>query len=75
LSANGNIVRVSFQGTYVVNSDCTGSLTLYVSPINATASADFVIDADGAELRAIITGAVFVESRVYRKQFTRGRKE
>src|ERR1700681_2083487 len=49
LSANGNIVRVTVQGTYVVNPDCTGSLTFDVSPLGATVNADFVIDDDGEE--------------------------
>jgi len=75
LSANGNIVRVTLQGTYVVNLDCTGSMTFYVLPIGTTATADFVIDDDGAEFRAIITEAGVVETRVYKKQFSRGRKE
>ena len=75
LSANGNIVRVTVQGTYVVNPDCTGSMTLYISPFGTTANADFVIDDNGAELRAIVTGPGAVETRVYRKQFSGGRKE
>ena len=76
LSANGNIVKgVTVQGTYVVNPDCTGSMTFYVLPIGITANADFVIDDDGAELRAIITDAGIVETRVYKKQFPRVRKE
>jgi hypothetical protein len=77
LTANGNINRVTFQGTYVVNPDCTGAMTLFVSPIGATVNLDFVIDDDGTELRAIITGNITgnTESRVYKKQFTRGRKE
>jgi hypothetical protein len=75
LSANGNIVRVTVQGTYVVNPDCTGSMTLYVSPIGVTVNADFVIGDDGAELRAIVTEAGSVESRVYTKQSQRGRRD
>jgi hypothetical protein len=75
LSANGNIKRVTVVGTYVVNPDCTGSMTLLVSPFGSTVNLDFVIDDDGAELRAIVTGAGSIESRVYRKQFDRGRKE
>jgi hypothetical protein len=75
LSANGNIFRVTVQGTYVVNPDCTGSMTLYVSPFGITVNADFVIDDDGVELRAIVTDAGSVESRVYRKQVPRGRSE
>ena len=75
LSANGNIFRVTVQGTYVVNPDCTGSMTFYISPFGTRATADFVIDDDGAELRAIVTGPGAVETRVYRKQFSGGRKE
>lgn len=75
LSANGNIRNVTVQGTYVVNSDCTGSMTLAVSPFGSTVPVDFVIDDDGAELRAIVTGAGTVETRVYRKQFGRGHED
>ena len=75
LSANGNILRVTFQGTYLMNSDCTGSMTLYVIPIGTTANFDFVIDDDGAELRVIVAEAGAVETRVYKRQFSRGRKE
>jgi hypothetical protein len=74
LSANGNINRVTIQGTYVVNPDCTGSMTLFISPLGATAHLDMVID-DGAEIRAIATGPGTIETRVYRKQFQHGPKE
>ena len=73
LSANGNIVRVTVQGTYVVNADCTGSMTLYILPFEVTAAFDLVIDDDGAELRAIAADAGAVESRVYRRHFSRSR--
>jgi len=76
LSANGNIVKgVTVQGTYVVNPDCTGSMTIYILPFGTTADLDFVIDDDGEELRAIVTEAGAIESRVYKKQFPRGRKD
>ena len=77
LSTNGNIHRVTWQGTYAVNPDCTGSMTLFVSPLGVTVPLDFVIDDDGTELRAITTGNMTgnTESRVYKKQFSRGRKE
>jgi hypothetical protein len=77
LSANGNIFRVTVQGTYVVNPDCTGSMTLYVAfPFGVvTVDADLVIDDDGDELRAIVTDAGSVESRVYTKQSPGARKE
>jgi hypothetical protein len=76
LVANGNLRKVSWVGTYGVNPDCTGSMSLLVSPFNATVTLDFVIDDNGAEVRAIATGNVTVntETRVYRKQF-RGRGE
>ena len=74
LSANGNIRRVTFDGSYVVNPDCTGTMTLFIAPIGATAILDFVIDADGAEIRAIATGTGTIETRVYQKQFAKDRK-
>lgn len=73
LSTNGNPATVTVEGTYVVNPDCTGSMTLHVSPIDATVHADFVIDDDGAQLRAIVTDPNLIESRVYTKQFRGGR--
>ncbi len=75
LSANGNIFRVTVQGTYVVEPDCTGSMTLYISPFGATVLVDFVIDDDGSELRAIITDEGAIESIVFKKQFPGGHKE
>jgi hypothetical protein len=76
LSANGNIQKVTITGTYTVNPDCTGSMTLNVSPLGVTAHADFVIVDDGAEFRAISTDqGVAVETRVYRKQFRGSRQE
>jgi len=75
LSANGNINTVTIQGTYTVNPDCTGSMTLNVSPLDATVHADFVIDDDGAELRVIGADSGVVESRVYNRQCRGGRKE
>jgi hypothetical protein len=74
-SANGNVLRLTFVGTYVVNPDCTGSMIFYVSPLNATVNADFVIDDEGAELRVILTDPGNVESRTYTRQFPRGRKD
>ena len=76
LSANGNIMKgVTFQGTYSVNPDCTGDMTLLIQPFNATATLDLVIDDNGAELRVISTGQGNVETREYRKQFPRGRQQ
>jgi hypothetical protein len=74
LSANGNIRHVTFDGSYVVNPDCTGTMTLVVAPIGVTVILDFVIDDDGAEIRAIATGTGTIETRVYQKQFAKDRK-
>ncbi len=69
LSANGNITQQTpFAGTYMVNPDCTGSMTL-ISPIFGVVHADFVIDHHGTEIRAISTDSGVIESRVYRRQF------
>jgi hypothetical protein len=76
LSANGNILGVTFKGTYEVKANCTGSMTFLVDPLGPPdVTADFVIDDDGAELRVIITGAGVVESRIYRKQFSGSRNQ
>jgi hypothetical protein len=75
LSTNGNTAKVTIEGTYVVNPDCTGSMTLNVAPLGVTVHASFVIDDDGAQLRAIVTDSGLIESRVYEKQFRSGRKE
>jgi hypothetical protein len=74
-SANGNIARLTLQGTYAVNPDCTGTMTLFVFELGGSFNADFVIDDDGAELRVILTDPGVVESRVYKKQFPGDRKE
>ena len=74
LSANGNIfMNVVFEGTYKVNPDCTGSMTITSSL--GTSHAEFVIDDEGTELRLIFTDSGVVESRVYKKQFRECREE
>lgn len=76
ISSNGNINQaVAISGTYVVNSDCTGSMTLNIPAFGATVHADFVIDDGGAEIRAISTDSGVIETRVYRKQVREGHKE
>ena len=67
-SSNGNIQPVTIEGTYTVNPDCTGTMTVKVSPFESTVHADFVIDDNGAELRAIGSDSGVVETRVYHKQ-------
>jgi hypothetical protein len=73
LSANGNILTVTIEGTYAVKANCTGRMILNVSPLGSAVRVDFVIDDDGAEIRAIGTDQGVVESRVYKKQFPEDR--
>jgi hypothetical protein len=68
LSANGNIMTATFEGTYTVHPDCTGSMRL-VSATLGEAHLDFVIDDDGAELRVICADSGVVKESVYKKQF------
>jgi hypothetical protein len=68
-SSNGNIAPVTIEGTYTVNPDCTGSMTLNVARFGSVVHADFVIDDDGAQLRAIGTDSGLIETRVYSKQY------
>jgi len=58
VSLNGTIIpnRVS-SGSYVVNADCTGSLSLALPPPAGLSTSNFVIVDHGKELRLINTGA------------------
>ena len=69
LSQNGNIVPVTMTGTYTVNPDCTGTLTVQVSPIGVTVHVYFVIDDSGNGFQAIETDPGLVITRVGRRLF------
>jgi hypothetical protein len=73
-SANGNIASFTETGTYVVNPDCTGTLTPQFS-LGFTAHYFFVIDDNGDEFQFICTDSVGI-SVVYagtaRRQFPVG---
>jgi hypothetical protein len=75
LSANGDISQVTVEGTYTVKSDCTGTMTLNVAPFGSVVDLNIVIDEDGKEIRAIVSDANVIESRVYRKQFPSEKEE
>ncbi len=57
ISFNGAISRMTFTGTYKVNSDCTGSDTETFKG-GPTIHRDFVIVDHGREIRFIVTGPV-----------------
>jgi hypothetical protein len=70
VSVNGNISHATIKGTYVLNSNCTGSMTLLVSAGSETFTnhVDLVIVRGGAEFRAINTDPGIVLTTVASKQ-------
>jgi len=70
-SQNGNIREMTGTGTYTVNPDCTGTMTLQVSPTLAV-QIFFVVDDWGSEFQAIETNPGLVMTRIARRLF-RGR--
>jgi len=70
VSVNGNISRATIKGTYVVKSNCIGSMTLLVSAGTETFTnhVDFVIVHGGAEFRAINADPGIVLTTVANKQ-------
>jgi hypothetical protein len=82
INNNGEITTgLLFKGTYSVNKDCTGTMTLtQTMPFPSTVTFNFVIDDNGSEIRALLSGPIpaptpctastcIVESRVYKKQW------
>ncbi|MBV9507334.1 MAG: hypothetical protein JO323_20255 [Acidobacteriia bacterium] len=69
LSQNGNILPITVTGTYTVNADCTGTMTLQVAPIGVTVDVYFVIDDNLDGFQAIETDAGLVITRVGRKLY------
>src|SRR5260370_23191224 len=71
VSVNGNIFHATIKGTYVVNSDCSGSMILTVSagPETFTNHIDFVIVGGGTAFRAINTDPGAVITTTGKKQF------
>jgi hypothetical protein len=72
LSQNGNIVPVTATGTYTVNPDCTGTMTVQVAPFGITLHISFAIANSGNEFHAIETEAGAVITRIARRQFPDG---
>jgi hypothetical protein len=71
VSVNGEIYQAAIKGTYVVNPDCTGSMTLSVSAGGQqfTNQVDFVIVHGGTEFNAINKDPGSVITTVGKKQF------
>ena len=69
LSQNGNILPVTITGTYTVNPDCTGTMTLQVSAIDVTVHVFFVIDDSGDGFQAIETDPGLVITRIGRRLY------
>jgi len=72
LSQNGNISPVTNTGTYKVNPDCTGTMTLQLSipgvpvfPLHVS----FVVDDSGNGFQAMETDAGLVITRLARRLF------
>lgn len=68
-SANGNLFQISFSGTYTVNSDCSGTMTLLTPAPNPTVTLFFVIADSLNEFQAIETLPGVVVTRIGRKMF------
>jgi hypothetical protein len=66
---DGNGAPQTETGTYTVNSDCTGTYAVQISPGDFTAHAFFVIDDGGNELQIIVTDPGTVINCVARRVF------
>jgi hypothetical protein len=72
-SVSGKVAKGPFTGTYVVNSDCTGSAEISFVPPNVE-KIDFVLVADGDEVLMIDVGGNTLESGEAKRQFRKTKK-
>jgi hypothetical protein len=70
-SINGNIGPVSSAGTYIVNTDCTGTFILPIAP-GVAAHYFFALSDSGAGFQAVCLDSVAVITRTGRRQFPVG---
>jgi hypothetical protein len=68
VSLNGNIAPQTYEGTYTVNPDCTGTYSVQLS-LGLTINAFFVIDDDRNELQVVLTDPGTVVTCIARRQF------
>ena len=68
VSLNGTIVERSSVGTYFVDHDCTGNMSITLPPPAGVSTSNFVIVDDGKEMRFIVTGTGRVITTVAKKQ-------
>jgi len=73
VSVNGSIYHATINGTYVVNSNCTGSMTLVgtAGPQTFTNHVEFVVVHGGMEFQAINTDPGSVITTAGKKQSPR----
>jgi hypothetical protein len=67
VSVNGAAERVTLRGVYSINPDCTGSMTLTLSPSGLVQHFDLIVSPKGTEIRSIRTDAGVVGTGVYQK--------
>ncbi len=72
ISTSGTINQLTITGTYKVNPDCTGTLTLQVSPFMITVDVLFVIADSLNEIQMMETDAGLVITRIAHRQFPVG---
>jgi hypothetical protein len=67
LSFDGTIAKRQYTGTYTMNADCTGSLTLTM-PGGGTMHADIVAVNNGKELNMVQTDTAYIVTAVLKQQ-------
>ena len=66
-SFDGTVAKRQISGSYTVNADCTGSITL-TSPGSLTTSADFVITNNGVDVDLVQTDSGFIATATMKQQ-------
>lgn len=69
MSFDGTVLKRKYTGTYTINADCTGSVTLQYAD-NSVLHGDIVILNDAKEVNLVQTDSAFVFSGVLKKQRT-----